>query len=181
MSRIITQQLTRHRNAITQESQRYVDYSGAPFNDPADFKDKYDKDKIYAIDWFNEENQKLTIKATSANIGKMINSIYGQLRDQGMDKEDARAYLTNNTQCGKIYITFTFRKLIKFLELRVDPSAQAEIHKVYAIPIERMFKELVLTYLGDIYKYLLPKYMLTETDGDYSEIDEILEEVEEEI
>ena len=47
MSRIITQQLTRHRNGITQESQRYVNYSDAKFNSPAEFKDKYNKEEKY--------------------------------------------------------------------------------------------------------------------------------------
>lgn len=143
MSRIITQQLTRHRNAITQESQRYVDYSGAPFNSPAKFKDKYDPKKLYEFS-FGGTRFKMNLQ----NLGDAINKIYPQLRDKlklgdnALLPEDARAFLANNTQCGKIYITFTYYNLIKFLELREDSHAQAEIRS-YAGRIGKWFREAV--------------------------------------
>lgn len=141
MSRIITQQLTRHRNAITQESQRYVDYSGAPFNSPALFKpDKYDPKRLYRFIFGGKE-----YKMNLQDIGDAVNSIYPQLKDkinygtQALVSEDARAYLTNNTQCGKIFITFTYATLIKFLELREDMHAQPEINW-YAKEIGKWFR-----------------------------------------
>ena len=120
MSRIITQQLTRHRNGITQESQRYVDYSESVFNSPAKFKDKYDPEKMYdtPIGLFN-----------MSELGNTLVSIYRYLVDQGVDKEDARAYLPQNVQCGKVFMTFNLRTLFVFLNLRLDSHAQAEIRQ----------------------------------------------------
>lgn len=146
MSRIITQQLTRHRNAITQESQRYVDYSGAPFNSPALFKPaRYNSKKLYSFSFGGQK-----FKMNLQNLGDAINKIYPQLRDKttnGNDAlmpEDARAYLANNTQCGKIYITFTYYNLIKFLQLREDSHAQAEI-RGFATRIGKWFRENVIS------------------------------------
>lgn len=120
MSRIITQQVTRHRNGITQESQRYVNYTGAEVNSPAQFKDKYDPNKEYST---------FIGDLTFDQIGNYLTSIYEDLIDQGVDKEDARGYLPMNVQCGNLYITFTLRTLLVFLNLRLDSHAQAEINK----------------------------------------------------
>jgi len=46
ISRIISQQFTRHRNGITQESQRYVDYTNKRFNSPEIFNNTLEKNKI---------------------------------------------------------------------------------------------------------------------------------------
>jgi hypothetical protein len=118
MSRIITQQVTRHRNGITQESQRYVNYTGAMFNSPAKFKDKYDPHKIYKTSVGNY---------TMESLGEVLTLVYGELVNQGVEKEDARGYLPGNTQCGKLYMTFTLRALMVFLHLRLDSHAQAEV------------------------------------------------------
>ena len=128
MSRIITQQLTRHRNAITQESQRYVNYSKGVFNSPAKFKEKYDPDFKYPIQ-FGKSSHHMNLQ----ELGDAIAAIYGQLQDpqrtQGhiLQNEDARAYLPNNIQCGKIYITFTWRSLLAYFGLRCDNHAQVEM------------------------------------------------------
>lgn len=128
MSRIITQQVTRHRNAITQESQRYVNYSEAAFNSPAKFKDKYDPKKTYdtPIGPYNMED-----------LGHLMASMYRYLVEQGVEKEDARGFLPLNVQCGKLYMTFTLRTLIMFLHLRLDPHAQAEVRQ-YAEQLAEM-------------------------------------------
>lgn len=164
MSRIITQQLTRHRNGITQESQRYVDYSGAPFNSPAKFKPgKYNEKRLYEFSFGGQK-----FKMNLQNIGNAINGIYPQLRDKaklGPDAlipEDARAYLANNTQCGKIFITFTYYNLIKFLQLREDGHAQVEIRE-FATRIGKWFRENPMAWcnsedikLEDLYDALKP-------------------------
>ena len=116
---------------------------------------------------------------TMSELGSELVKVYDQLRKQGVLKEDARGYLPSNIECGKLYMTFTYRNLIKFLELRTDKAAQAEIRK-YALEIEKDFVKNV-GVLGDIYKYLLPKYVLSENNYDYSGIDEVLEEFEEEV
>ncbi|MGN1393261.1 MAG: FAD-dependent thymidylate synthase [Succinivibrionaceae bacterium] len=122
MSRTATHQLVRHRNAITQESQRYVDYSHAKFTTPD-------------IDYIQDgENKKFNIfflghttNVTLEELGEQICNIYSQLRTQGLNKEDARAFLPSNVQCGKLYMTFTLSSLRDFLILRTDKHAQAEI------------------------------------------------------
>lgn len=138
MSRVITQQLCRHRNGITQESQRYVDYSKSAFNSPAKYVPKYDDTHKYAVR-FGISSPLLHL--TLQEIGEAIGSIYEQLNNPAitgnnyaLKREDARAYLPNNTICRKIYITFTFKNLLKFLSLREDSAAQAEIRS-YATKI----------------------------------------------
>ena len=141
MSRTGTHQLVRHRNAITQESQRYVDYSNACFNSPAKFKDIYDPNYKYPVT-FGRSAQKMTLQEIGDNIAK----IYGQLVNKdklgkmALLKEDARSYLPSSIQCKKIFITFTWDYLFKFLQLREDKHAQAEIRS-YAIKIGDWFAE----------------------------------------
>ena len=136
MSRIITQQLTRHRNGITQESQRYVDYSDSCFNSPALFKDKYDSDHKYPIVFGGN-----TVYMTLQELGDEMCNIYGMLtnpidgnKEFAWRREDARGYLHSNVQCRKIYMTFTYSSIFKFLQLREASGAQAEIRK-YATEI----------------------------------------------
>lgn len=169
MSRTATHQLVRHRNAITQESQRYVDYSDAEFISPDTFKEEY-KDKQYTLKMFD-----IFIQDNMKNIGKEMVNIYNALREQGVLKEDARAFLPSNIACKNLYMTFTYRSLIKFLELRTDKAAQSEIRS-YANIIYTHFSEIVKPIMGDdIYTCLLPLYSF-ENDLDYSNIDEPVEE-----
>lgn len=168
MSRIITQQVTRHRNGITQESQRYVNYSNSDFNTPDRFKpEKYKNDKIYKtkVGDFN-----------MYELGSVLMSIYSDLVSQGMDKEDARGYLPENVQCGKLYMTFNLRTLIMFLNLRLDSHAQAEIRQ-YA----EKLADLTNIYsddlkLNDMYItsafYSEPLYKRIENNNLYNDIDE---------
>lgn len=183
MSRIITQQLTRHRNAITQESQRYVDYSNGCFNSPAIFKpEKYDPNYKYSIQ-FGTSTQKMTLQELGDNLCK----IYGQLTDkdktQGheMLKEDARAYLPNNVRCNKIYITMTWRNLFSFLVLREDKAAQAEIRS-YAVNIGSWFRELYPNYIG--FEHVINGYrgeggpFFESLEGSAVTVDEVISEEE---
>lgn len=136
MSRTATHQLVRHRNAITQESQRYVDYSNAGFTIPdmSSYMEDYEEKK------FKIELSKFGMKAEMPLSGlvETLLDIYPQLIEQGMKKEDARAFLPSNVQCGRLYMTFTYKTFEKFLELRTDPHAQTEIRK-YAISLQDVF------------------------------------------
>lgn len=123
MSRTATHQLVRHRNAITQESQRYVNYDEAGFTVPPIAKYLPDED-TFEIDLYGIKK-----KCSLESLGKELCKIYGQLRKQGIRKEDARGYLPSNVQCRKIYMTFTFASLFKFFELRCETHAQAEIRE----------------------------------------------------
>ena len=73
MSRVITQQLCRHRNGITQESQRYVDYSKSSFNSPAKYVSKYDDTHKYAVRFGTSGPQ---MHLTLQEIGEAMGSIY---------------------------------------------------------------------------------------------------------
>lgn len=168
MSRIITQQVTRHRNGITQESQRYVDYSKSAFNSPDKFKDKYIGKK------YNTPLGEYTLE----ELGYLMTSVYPHLVNQGVDKEDARAYLPQNIQCGKLFMTFTLRTLFSFINLRTDPHAQAEV-SAYATKLS----ELTDIYAKDLNiddmikaseMYNKPEYLKNYEDNDsyYVDIDE---------
>lgn len=127
MSRTATHQLVRHRNAITQESQRYVDYSDAGFTIPdmSSYMEDY-KDKKFDISLFGEK-----VSTNLDSLSKELINIYNQLTDQGLKKEDARAFLPSNVQCGRLYMTFTLNSLNKAIELRTDPHAQTEIREYF--------------------------------------------------
>ena len=135
MSRTGTHQLVRHRNGITQESQRYVDYSHAAFADPLAFKpEKYDVDKKYDFEFGGQK-----FSMTSMELGESIIGIYQYLIDQGMMKEDARSFLPGNVKCRRLYMTFTYKTLLKFFELRCHPAAQAEIRS-FAMSAQKGFE-----------------------------------------
>ena len=190
MSRIITQQLCRHRNAITQESQRYVDYSKACFNSPAKFKDRYDSSHKYTVKFGSKE-----FHMDLQELGESICNIYGMLQDPvdgkefALLKEDARAYLPGNTQCRKIYMTFTYATLFKFLHLREASGAQAEIRQ-YAVRIGDWIrshtkfstKEIMDTYIKA--KLLIDRdpfygtdeWWIEDTDGDTTTRSEVSED-----
>lgn len=167
MSRTATHQLVRHRNGITQESQRYVDYSNAKFISPDEFVEEY-ADNTYKLNIFGND-----VEVSMKDLGSELMKIYGQLRDQGVKKQDARAFLPSNVACGKLYMTFTFKSLIKFLDLRTDSAAQSEI-RYFASAIEKDFKDKFFPNAVDIYKFLIPKYMLAECDYNYDAIDEVI-------
>ena len=128
-SRTCTHQIVRHRNAITQESQRYVNYSNASFTIPSSLN----KDDIYHTEAFGD----ITIEELS---NKMI-SVYNDLLSQKVKKEDARAFLPSNINCSKLYMTFTLENLITFVNLRTDSHAQEEIRE-YANLIKEFLEEL---------------------------------------
>lgn len=127
MSRTATHQLVRHRNAITQESQRYVNYKDATFTIPVP---DYDEDKKYSISIFGQKKE-----VNLRELAIELISIYEQLTKAGLKKEEARAYLPSNVNCRRLYMTFSLSNLIAFLNLRTDTHAQYEIRQ-YAIAIK---------------------------------------------
>lgn len=165
MSRTATHQLVRHRNGITQESQRYVNYSNAAFANPATFKpDKYDKNHRYFIRFGG-----IDFEMTLEEIGLAEQGIYGWLQDPILAgeeyhllKEDARAFLPSNIICKKLYMTYTYKNLFKFLQLREDKHAQVEI-RLAASELGVMIRDTLGNMnidFGDIYDYTKPYYIL---------------------
>lgn len=127
MSRTATHQLVRHRNAITQESQRYVNYKDATFTIPVP---NYDENKKYPISIFGQKKE-----VNLRELAIELMSVYEQLTKAGLKKEEARAYLPSNVNCNRLYMTFSLASLIAFLNLRTDSHAQYEIRQ-YALAIK---------------------------------------------
>lgn len=169
MSRIITQQVTRHRNAISQKSQRYVLENDCVLLNPMFFKpEKYEGMEI-------EINGK-TYTCADKFIAGVGDKLYNELLQLGLHREDARSFLLNATE-SSLYMTFTFRRLIHFLDVRTDSHAQAEI-RYHANHLYKEFMDVNERYLGEPFKYLIPKYMFSEVDYEIdNSIDEIIDEI----
>lgn len=123
-SRAISQQVNRHLCAISQESQRYVDYSKkALFVDPLPFNPKAypDINKKYAIKFGGKE-----FNMTSEELGEEIIKLYPQLKQQGMINQDARAFLPMNVTTNAMY-TFTMENMLHFIKVRDSQFAQQEV------------------------------------------------------
>ena len=186
MSRTCTHQLVRHRNAITQESQRYVDYSQSCFSSPADFKpERYDAEHKYTVRFGPSSQMHLTL----GEIGEAMCGIYSQLhnpavtgKEYALMREDARAFLPSNVQCRKIYMTFTYKSLLKFLDLREDKAAQAEIRK-YAVNLGTWFRSHTEFETAEICNtYLQPRLLIQDPfniDIDEGIVEEQVEMTEE--
>ena len=123
-SRAISQQVNRHLCAISQESQRYVDYSKkALFIDPLPFNTKAypDINKKYAFKFGGKE-----FNMTSEELGEEIIKLYPQLKQQGMINQDARAFLPMNVATNAMY-TFTMENILHFIKVRDSQFAQQEV------------------------------------------------------
>jgi len=178
VSRIISQQLTRHRVGITQLSQRYVDYSSGEFkfNSPGKFKpEKYDNTKKYKISFDIPGTSAKSYKMfTLQELGDIMMNIYPQLTEnKALLKEDARAYLPNNSTTS-LYMTFTFKSFIKFLELRTDSAAQAEV-RILALSLRDDFINISEMPIKEMISYLEPVYYNIQNPEEES-VDEVLEE-----
>lgn len=130
-SRTCTHEIVRHRNAITQESQRYVSAKDATFTVPVP---DYDRDKKYNISLFGN-----TVSVTLDDLAKELLGVYPQLMNQGLKKEEARGYLPHNVNCKRLYMTFSLEQLFRFVNLRTDSHAQYEIRQ-YANAIKDTFE-----------------------------------------
>ena len=166
MSRIITQQVTRHRNAISQKSQRYVDETNAKFFSPIQFRD--DKSEL-EIEWAGQ-------KWNSQELGEFLQTAYAACKKAGMKSEEARSYLPTNT-VSSLYVTFRGDNFIHFIDMRNDPHAQAEIRQ-YGKEMERMFSEITSKCtLEDMRTLIAPEYIQKDkfSNSMYDNIDEVIE------
>lgn len=126
-SRTCTHEIVRHRNAITQESQRYVSAENATFTVPIE---RYNKDKKVNVTIFGN-----TISCTLDELATQLIGVYPQLRNQGLEKQEARAFLPGNTNCKRLYMTFSLEQIFHFIKLRTNKAAQYEI-RMYAHAIK---------------------------------------------
>lgn len=119
ISRSCSHQLVRHRNAISQESQRYVLQEEAGFINPIELnrEDKYSDRRFREV-----------LEKTQSIISKGMHE-YKWLIDHKVTKEDARAFLPTNVTT-KLMMTMTYRNYAYFLNLRLDKAAQKEIRNL---------------------------------------------------
>lgn len=186
MARIITQQLTRHRNGITQKSQRYVDESGAKCVNPIKINYQEYVSKAMSSLGLSEEEAKEKVD-TLINLFEEkfaeVSAIYDELRsDNFVNKEDARYLLTNAVE-SSLYVTMSGTNAIHFCKMRVDSHAQKEI-KLYAQPIEDMLIHVYGKQLSEtnhkqaLYDVIEPEYTLAAYFNEEEKVDEVLEEKE---
>ena len=144
ISRTCSHQLVRHRLAsYTQESQRYVDSTGAAYTIPGSIR--WGKSNL-----LEQYQRALTLCELT----------YKDLVAAGVKKEDARFVLPQAIQT-KIMVTMNFRELRHFFDLRLDKRAQWEIRKVAenmletlvnaAPEVDPIFDDLARKYFPDIF------------------------------
>lgn len=147
-SRVVAQQLIRHRSFIFQEfSQRY---SIATEIEPIELRRQADKNRQSSTEVFNpitydyrpkDGSVGYTLYADDEIAGVMRHAmaVYDRLIKAGVAKESARFVLPLATQTT-IYMTGSVRSWIHYLELRTDEHAQKE-HRIIATAIKEILKE----------------------------------------
>lgn len=119
ISRSCANQLVRHRNGVTQESQRYVTKK---YKTSEDFVNPI---KMQLDDRYKDTSKTVINKALNINVFEN----YSYLISGAIYKEDARAFLPMNVKTT-IMMTFTYWNFAKFLDLRLDKAAQLEIRRM---------------------------------------------------
>lgn len=130
MSRIRSQQLTRHRlMSVSQQSQRYV---------------------------FVKENfeyyipRGLRYQSIYSELMSNLQAAYKELNDSGLDKDEARMVLPNATATNLV-ITVNLRELIHICNVRLCKRASGEFQDLVA-----MMRKLVVKVIPQMAKYLVP-------------------------
>jgi thymidylate synthase (FAD) len=135
VSRALTHQLVRHRTAsFSQQSQRYVKEDGFDFLIPDSIK--------------THPNE--LVLASYLAIMEAIQNTYNEYIKDGIPKEDAR-FILPNACYTEIVVTFDFRNLRHFFELRLDKHSQWEI-RVLAGKMLDIVKEFAPNCFFDIEK-----------------------------
>ena len=116
----------------------------------------------------------------SQELGNRLCKIYHQLTEQGMKKQDARSYLPSNV-CTRLIMTFTYKNLFHFFNMRLDKAAQPEV---------RNLTNDLFDVFKDYDKNILTMYNMIDVETPYykiednirntsdSEIDEVISEEE---
>ena len=118
ISRSCANQMTRHRVGISQESQRYCKHST---NSSSDFINPM----FLVADRYQNIDQQVWNRVKKENPF----DTYNYLMDNGIMKEDARAWLPMNVTT-KLMMTFTYSQLFHFYKIRSEKGAQKEVQLV---------------------------------------------------
>lgn len=166
ISRSCANQLCRHRNGMSQESQRYVTkkYEKYDFVNPVymQYEEYKGKENTRYSDYSND---KLEDVIDSIDVFKNYNT----LRTNKVFKEDARAWLPMNVKT-KIMMTFSYWNYAKFLDLRLDAATQLEIRRVARDSANHIFnngKELN-KFIEDASVYGYQDREVTDIDDSYA-------------
>ena len=149
VSRSCSHQIVRHRNGITQLSQRYVNMENAINYLPTSLKELDNWDEIEPV--------------VNHTIDTAF-SAYGDMIKAGVKREDAR-YILPNSCATTLYMTFTFRNFIKACALRMDKHAQLEIRELFTDLKEQLEDEAHIDELDEnitFFDYVLPRYKFEE-------------------
>lgn len=122
VSRSCANQMTRHRVAISQESQRYVTHETKYMGKDSSFINTIELNKKYD----NKYND-INIEGYPNDFDPFI--FYSALIDSGILKEDARGWLPMNSST-KLFMTFTYSQLSHFIYLRSGKGAQLEVRLI---------------------------------------------------
>lgn len=132
ISRACYDQMARHRVAISTESQRYVEHKSGYSN----FIDPVEMNPERYSSLTEEEKHKL-------RSGDPFR-LYNYALKMGLQKEDARAWLPMNANI-KSMMTFTYKQLAHFIDIRSEKAAQTEVRKVTDEIMDAIAPTLVFT------------------------------------
>ena len=169
ISRACANQMTRHRVAISQESQRYVKHD----TDISQF--------INPIDTCLERYKDLN-PIVKDNLTKDVDPFYTYkyALSNGLLKEDARAWLPMNVNT-KVMMTFTYSQLAHFITLRTSSGAQEEVRQVGNDIKSAMLSKCGLDMTDeDIYNIALTNKSKEDSVIENTNIDEIISDEKEE-
>ena len=143
ISRSCGNQLCRHRNGITQESQRYVTHEYTK-----------EKDFIDPIRMQLDDRYKNLAPNLIEKFNKVDFKTYKDMISAGIFKEDARAWLPMNVTT-KIMMTFNGFTLAKFLHLRTAKGAQLEIRNMANEMVHQLFTstEVYIDFMDTVLKF----------------------------
>lgn len=123
ISRACSHQLVRHRLAsYTQESQKFVDQTGAEFVVPLTIVGNPRAEELY---WSHLQH---------------VRRMYELLKREGIPSEDAR-FVLPNACATEIVMTANFREWRHFFDVRGDPHAQWEIRALALEIYKLLIKE----------------------------------------
>ena len=172
ISRTCSHQLVRHRNGISQESQRYVTHD-------------YDKKKDFIDPISSQVNDRYAGKEYEDVLDRIeeVNpfKMYKYLMSNKVLKEDARAWLPSNVTT-RLIMTFTYSNFAKFLQLRLDKAAQKEIREVAEESVELVLDPSTLERFIELCCTPIKLSSMDESDLvntiSQDDVDEIIEEKE---
>jgi thymidylate synthase (FAD) len=154
VSRSFTHELVRHRAGFgySQLSQRFVDESEAEFVEPDPIAD----DAELHLIWLEAvEACQRAYAALAEGLARKFVGIEDKTLRRKKAREAARSVLPNATET-KIFVTGNARALRHFIEMRGDPSADAEIRKV-AVEVLRVVQADSPNLFGDYQIIDLPE------------------------